>query len=450
MTRSQWAILALLGLAVLITYSVGIITVASNVLANPEPLPDVVAVSGPTSLATTPAFTATPMSTWTPMQTAAPTATATLVVPWTPTATSTGTPTATFTPAPTAMPTATLTPSPTAMPTATSTSLPTQIRFYAEKSSLVAGECTDLYWYVNRAQAVYLNGTGVAGLGRRRVCPDKTTVHTLRVIHRDGHETVHTVTLEVTPLPLPLPLPMPLPEFPTSKGVSLAYGYCQDVARLGGGWNYNWKTEPIPGCEAGFVPMIWGRFSEMDLRMAIPWATWSGWLLGFNEPDRPEQANIAPEEAATLWRQIEEARPSGVGLVSPVTAQGNLNWLRQWRSAYYAQYNEYPHVDAWAFHYYGGSADDLLNALNTLIAQLDAWGEPDEVWVTEFGRCDSEGGRFMDDVIKAFKANPRVTRYAWFTNRLRGDEPCGDSCIGCRLLTMEGQITPFGQRYITY
>jgi len=296
-------------------------------------------------------------------------------------------------------------------------------------------------------QAVYLNGTGVAGQGSQEVCPKKTTAYTLRVIHRDGHETVNTVSLEV----IPLPSPTPLTEFPTGKGVSLQKSYCQDVARLGGAWNYNWSHKPVPGCEVGFVPMICGRFSDIQFGMAMFWATQSGWLLGFNEPDHVEQANIPPDEAVILWRQIEEARPPGVRLVSPATVQGGLNWLRQWRNAYYTKYNAYPHVDAWAFHYYG-NASGLHNALSAMIAQLDAWDEPNEVWVTEFGRCDDEASDFMESAVSIFKTNPHVTRYAWFTNRLSGDEswdPEG-TWTQCALLTMDGQLRPLGQRYAAY
>jgi len=443
----------LLGLAVIIIYGVGIVIVASDVLTTSEPLPDLVAASDPILPTATPVSTATLMPPWTPTQTGTPMATNTLVVPWTPTRTPTGTPTATFTPmptdtpSPTAMPTATPAPSPTATSTATSTPLPSQIQFYAERSSLVAGECTRLHWHVEEVQAVYLNGSGVAGQGTQRVCPKQATAYNLRVIHRDGNETVNTVFIEVIPLPSP-----DSPEFPTNKGVSLQKHYCQDVARLGGEWNYNWGPEPVQGCEAGFVPMVCGRFSETHLETAIFWAARSGWLLGFNEPDQPEQANIAPDQAAGLWRRIEEARPSGVRLISPVTAQGDLNWLRQWRNAYYAKYTAYPHVDAWAFHYYGGSARDLRNALDAMTAQLEAWGEPGEIWVTEFGRCDDKAVDFMEDAISIFKADPRVTRYAWFTNRIRGDESWnpGGICNPCALLTMDGQLRPPGQRYAAY
>ncbi len=344
------------------------------------------------------------------------------------------------------MPTATPAPSPTATSTATSTPLPPQIEFYAEKSSLVEGECTTLHWKVEDVQAVYLNGTGVAGWGSQEVCPKETTTYSLRVIHQHGHETEHTLSIEVIPLPSPPP-----PEFPTSKGVSLQKSYCQDVALLGGEWNYNWGPEPVPGCEAGFVPMIYGRFFVTQLRTAILWATRSGWLLGFNEPDHSEQANIAPEEAATLWRQIEGARPPDVRLVSPATVQGDLNWLRQWRNAYYARYNEYPHVDAWAFHYYGGSSG-LRNALDAFITQLEAWGEPDEVWVTEFGLCNDDAIDFMESAISIFEADPHVTRYAWFTSRRSGDEswdPEG-TWTQCALLTMDGQLRPLGLRYAAY
>ena len=43
----------------------------------------------------------------------------------------------------------------------------------------------------------------------------------------------------------------------------------------------------------------------------------SDWLLGFNEPNYSNQANLSPQAAATLWPQLEA---TGRRLVGPAVA----------------------------------------------------------------------------------------------------------------------------------
>ncbi|CAN0554626.1 unnamed protein product, partial [Ectocarpus sp. 8 AP-2014] len=44
----------------------------------------------------------------------------------------------------------------------------------------------------------------------------------------------------------------------------------------------------------------------------------SPYLLGFNEPNYGEQANLTPQEAADLWPQVrQQADDLGMELVSP-------------------------------------------------------------------------------------------------------------------------------------
>ena len=65
-------------------------------------------------------------------------------------------------------------PPPTAQPQPTSAPQP-NINFYADTDRVEAGQCTNLHWNVNQAQAVYLqyqnHSAGVPGQGSQQVCP---------------------------------------------------------------------------------------------------------------------------------------------------------------------------------------------------------------------------------------------------------------------------------------
>ncbi len=87
----------------------------------------------------------------------------------------------------------------TPTPTATRTALPDpQIQFWADSTSITAGQCTGLHWRTENVQTVFLNGEGVVGDGDRSVCPNTSTNYTLQVQHAGG-STSRQVALQVTP-----------------------------------------------------------------------------------------------------------------------------------------------------------------------------------------------------------------------------------------------------------
>jgi mannosyltransferase len=77
-------------------------------------------------------------------------------------------------------------------------SAPPSIRFWAEETALNQTDCTILHWEVENVRDVYLDGEGVVGQGARQVCPNATTHYELKVIHRDGTVTVHSVEILVS------------------------------------------------------------------------------------------------------------------------------------------------------------------------------------------------------------------------------------------------------------
>ncbi len=95
-------------------------------------------------------------------------------------------------PAPTATATATRKPSP--QPPAGTP----YVHFWADTYSLHPGECTRLRWDVENVREVYLDGEGVTGHGKKKVCPTVTTVYQLKVVYLDGTAHWHSVTITVT------------------------------------------------------------------------------------------------------------------------------------------------------------------------------------------------------------------------------------------------------------
>jgi len=94
---------------------------------------------------------------------------------------------------------------------------------------------------------------------------------------------------------------------------------CGDVAAFSGvSWWYNWGYDPVidssPDCPVapGFVPMIWGHWTNSEFPPLPEYDT----VLGFNEPNHHDQANLDPESAAMAWLELQEAYPDKT-LVSP-------------------------------------------------------------------------------------------------------------------------------------
>jgi len=109
------------------------------------------------------------------------------------------------TPTPTPSPTATSTPAPTtAAPPPTATPEPF-VRFWADQTTLQAGQCATLQWETAEIDGVFLDGVGVPGVSGKTVCPCAGETHVLRVTYRDGSTQDFTVTLNVQGVCTPAP-----------------------------------------------------------------------------------------------------------------------------------------------------------------------------------------------------------------------------------------------------
>ena len=68
----------------------------------------------------------------------------------------------------------------------------------AAEASITQGQCATIRWDVQGVEGLYYQGQGVTGQGERQECPTQTTTYELRVAHRDGSQTTHTVRINVS------------------------------------------------------------------------------------------------------------------------------------------------------------------------------------------------------------------------------------------------------------
>lgn len=104
-------------------------------------------------------------------------------------------------------------------------------------------------------------------------------------------------------------------------------------------WYANWDVDPVaPASDTAFVPMVWGPGSDagrVAQRLAgCPGETWLLW----NEPERPDQANMTPAEAAersrdflrSAWAAGHEFQWAAPGVSVNMEDRNGLLWLTEY------------------------------------------------------------------------------------------------------------------------
>lgn len=74
------------------------------------------------------------------------------------------------------------------------------VQFSANSFTLIKGQCTNLTWQTSDVSAVYLNDAGVPGVATKEVCPETTTIYTLRVERAGSAATSKSLTIKVLPV----------------------------------------------------------------------------------------------------------------------------------------------------------------------------------------------------------------------------------------------------------
>jgi hypothetical protein len=218
----------------------------------------------------------------------------------------------------------------------------------------------------------------------------------------------------------------------------------------GASWYYTWGTGPDnPGnFDAKHVPMFWNAPAQNtidDVKNRNP-----EWILGFNEPERTDQAHMSVSQALSSWSTISNTfAGTSTKLISPGVADtvdsvdsngqpviGGRTWLSNFMTELNARktdpqnpnYNPNLHVDAVAFHWYGAkSPSNPAGAAASFLGSVDlyhnTYGLP--VFITEFAIHDWDGiysdtqiieanRQFLDIVVPALESRTYVAGYSWF------------------------------------
>ncbi len=228
----------------------------------------------------------------------------------------------------------------------------------------------------------------------------------------------------------------PSPQFP-KRGWAGTVNSAYNSNRVNANWYYTWGRTPHAGSFAEFIPMAWSGIAVSDpVRLAEVTSHSSEWILGFNEPERPEQANMTVDQALALW-PILMAASNGKKLVSPNVGSDALG--KAWMSEFMTKANQLNaanpgtiRIDAIGMHWYGDVRG--TNAWNGLSSQIDFFhdtytlnGQKLPIWLTEFAGLDFTGGvnpvtqednrRFLAGALPMLDAKASLQRYAWFNWR---------------------------------
>ncbi|BCX47245.1 glycosyl hydrolase [Haloferula helveola] len=207
--------------------------------------------------------------------------------------------------------------------------------------------------------------------------------------------------------------------------------------KFGAHWYYNWT----PNREAGnpeFVPMIKGSWNvnggTFNKIKGYPGITH---LLGYNEPERKDQANMPMEKALELWPQLvqlAEAKNLKLGSPAPSSDDGGMRYLDEFMKQ---AKRKKLRVDFVAVHWYRSRDPDAFEDFVKDLAKK--YRLP--IWITEFNGWsgpEDENYDFLKDALRFLERDRKVERYAYF-------EPGAGKPHS--LLKPDGSLTRMGELY---
>ncbi|KAJ9612430.1 hypothetical protein H2200_004027 [Cladophialophora chaetospira] len=144
-------------------------------------------------------------------------------------------------------------------------------------------------------------------------------------------------------------------------------------------------------------------------------------LLGFNEPEIPDQANLGVEEAVQLWRDVvlPAKRKFGLRLGSPGMSS-DVGRSKPWLNSFLTQLQGKDEIDFLVVHWYGPHFSDMRAFVEDM---HNTYQLP--LWVNEFACSTMGNGEASTESVEAFlrEAVPWlegcdwIERYAYFGNK---------------------------------
>jgi hypothetical protein len=250
----------------------------------------------------------------------------------------------------------------------------------------------------------------------------------------------------------------------TKRGIAYGYHSEEDFQAISGtlSWWYNWAVTPesevadiFESYDMDFVPMAWnGQFNETNLRNFYAGHPDTKYLLGFNEPNFIEQANMTPSQAAAQWSKLEAvADDYGLELVGPA-----VNWCGNCVSEGGVTFtNPYEYLDSFfvacqdcrvdyiAVHNYMCYSGPLIDYLE----EFKKYGK--KIWLTEFACWDQATitldmqKSLMIGALDYLDNDTMIYRYSWFIGRSGPNTPHFDI-----FESEPGVLTELGELYVNY
>ena len=214
------------------------------------------------------------------------------------------------------------------------------------------------------------------------------------------------------------------------RGVSFNWQMDADFDLLGPAvsWSYNWANTYASNQEAKYqqygiqyVPMCWNNsYSAANISAYYAaHASQQNYLLGYNEPNLTDQANMTPTQAAEKWGDVVAlAKNNNARLISPAMNWGTLPGYSngvQWLQEFFTKVSSND-ISGIAVHIYMNTAKGTLSDLQ----RYKVFGKP--LWLTEFCAWDGTSTsavqcQFMCQCINALEQDKDLERYAWFIPR---------------------------------
>lgn len=240
-------------------------------------------------------------------------------------------------------------------------------------------------------------------------------------------------------------------------------GSIGSAAAFNPSWTYNWGRSSDGSGELSddvvHTPMQWGRWNLGTIHQ--DYDDWNAelkpsYLLGYNEPDGVNQANMSVEEGIELWPQLEAM---DVPLLSPALTHNGHG--RTWLTDFADQADALGFRQDYAgMHWYGApNVNNILNYVNTI--QNISNGR--DVWITEFSPVDWSGGSgnwseetnysFILEFMYRADRQENLDKYALFpfiggqpTTPWEKSNPRANSFIDVG----GGELTPYGKAYASW
>lgn len=224
-----------------------------------------------------------------------------------------------------------------------------------------------------------------------------------------------------------------IPKGDPAKGIGMPYVFIEDLRRTNSSWYYNWGS--CPNISDGCVPMSWGG---ADPNLPVDY---NNYVMLFNEPDRPDQANITPENALIIYKELKLKYTSAKWVV------GNTfypNWLYTFKSLCQAD-EDCIMPEYWGIHAYLGNIEYLPFMTTQLTVAHNKLGGI--FWITEFASVYGDVST-DEGLVRFFKSQSWIERYAIFCNRAQGNEPWYPTGWDVQLFDWDtGEPTKIGRWY---